>query len=128
MFGLMAIGNKAYVEPGPVLGAIIDDAAHQYQIGDERDLREFNEIFLSRITDAYKAVAKINQPNKVVTKEQVMEVDEQNSSFMNPDTPGCEENGGVQNELAEIDEVSALFFGKEIEIKSYQDTAGSPVT
>ena len=47
---------------------------------------------------------------------------------MNPDTPGCEENGGVQNELAEIDEVSALFFGKEIEIKSYQDTAGSPVT
>ena len=65
----MAIGNKAYVEPGPVLGAIIDDAAHQYQIGDERDLREFNEIFLSRITDAYKAVAKINQPNKVVTKE-----------------------------------------------------------
>jgi hypothetical protein len=60
MFGLMAIGNKAYVEPGPVLGAIIDDAAHQYQIGDERDLREFNEIFLSRITDAYKAVSRIN--------------------------------------------------------------------
>ena len=28
MFGLMAIGNKAYVEPGPVLAAIVDDSAN----------------------------------------------------------------------------------------------------
>lgn len=88
MFGLMAIGNKAYVEPGPVLGAIVDDAAHQYQIGDERDLREFNEIFLSRITDAIKAVAGTNKPVPVLAKEEVMQVDEQNSSFIA--TPGEE--------------------------------------
>lgn len=60
MFGLIACGNKAYVEPGPVLASIVDDAAHKYQIGDERDLREFNEIFLSRITDAINAV--VNRP------------------------------------------------------------------
>lgn len=30
MFGLIAIGNKAYVEPGPVLSAIVDDAGNQY--------------------------------------------------------------------------------------------------
>ena len=53
----MAIGNKAYVEPGSVLGSIVDDTAHKYYIGDERDLREFNEIFLSRVTDAIQAVA-----------------------------------------------------------------------
>jgi len=28
MFGLMAIGNKADVEPGPVLAAIVDDSAN----------------------------------------------------------------------------------------------------
>lgn len=30
----------------------MDDDANQIQIGDERDLREFNEIFLSRLSDA----------------------------------------------------------------------------
>lgn len=28
MFGLIAIGNKSYVEPGPVLNAIVDDAGN----------------------------------------------------------------------------------------------------
>ena len=30
MFGLIAMGNKSYVEPGPVLNAIVDDSANQY--------------------------------------------------------------------------------------------------
>ena len=57
-----------------------------------------------------------------------MKVDELNSSFIYPDTPGGEVKSGVQFELEETDEVSALFFGKEIEIESKKDTAGSPVT
>lgn len=56
MFASMAIGNKSYIEPQSVLSQIIDESAIQIQIGDERDLREFNEIFLSRISDAVKAV------------------------------------------------------------------------
>ena len=28
MFGLIAMGNKSYVEPGPVLNAIVDDSAN----------------------------------------------------------------------------------------------------
>lgn len=83
MFGLMAIGNKAYVEPGPVLAAIVDDSANQFQVGDERDLREFNEIFLSRIQDALKA-AQNSKPQVSTTvdkKTEVMDVDEGQSSF-----------------------------------------------
>lgn len=38
MFGLIAIGNKSYVDPAPVLNSIVDDDGHKYQIGDERDL------------------------------------------------------------------------------------------
>ncbi len=56
MFGLIAIGNKSYVDPAPVLNSIVDDDGHKYQIGDERDLSQFNEIFLSRITDAINAI------------------------------------------------------------------------
>ena len=52
MFTMITIGNRSYVEPKPVLASIIDDNGQQITIGDERDLREFNEIFLSRISDA----------------------------------------------------------------------------
>lgn len=55
MFGTMAVGNRRYVDPRPVLESIVDDSGHQFHIGDERDLCAFNEIFLSRITDAIKA-------------------------------------------------------------------------
>lgn len=30
MFGLIAVGNKSYVEPGAVLGSIVDDAGNLY--------------------------------------------------------------------------------------------------
>ena len=52
MFTMITIGMHSYVEPKPVLASIIDDNGQQITIGDERDLREFNEIFLSRISDA----------------------------------------------------------------------------
>ncbi len=52
MFTMITIGMHSYVEPKPVLATIIDDNGQQITIGDERDLREFNEIFLSRISDA----------------------------------------------------------------------------
>ena len=58
----MAVGNKKYVEPGLVLKAIIDDNGNQIQIGEENDIREFNQVFLSRISDAFKAVRKAEAP------------------------------------------------------------------
>ena len=61
MFAMIAIGNRAYVEPTPVLQSILDDDAKQIQIGDERDLREFNEIFLSRISDALGSQDSISE-------------------------------------------------------------------
>jgi ubiquitin carboxyl-terminal hydrolase 25/28 len=55
-FGLLAIGNKSYVEPGAVLGSIVDNSGNKFHIGDERDMSEFNSLFLARITDAITAV------------------------------------------------------------------------
>jgi len=55
VFALMATGNKSYVEPSAILKAIVDDSGHQVQIGDEKDIAQFNEIFLSRISDYIKA-------------------------------------------------------------------------
>jgi hypothetical protein len=78
-------------------------------------LREFNEIFLSRITDALIAFQK---PKQSINKESVaMEVDKDNSSFAN--TP---ENSDKQQEAFEFsDPISSLFFGRLIDIKQYED-------
>lgn len=107
MFGLIAMGNKSYVEPGPVLNAIVDDSANQYQIGDERDLREFNEIFLSRIQDAIKAVQNPKPAANTIfdNKTEAMEVDEGESSFKTPGGDVVQAQENVE-ENDWIDEVS----------------------
>ena len=67
MFALIAIGNQTYVEPSAVLQSIVDDKGEQIKIGDECDISQFNEIFLSRIQDA------ITSQKKTVAKEDVKE-------------------------------------------------------
>lgn len=52
LFGFLAMGNKKYVDPSGVLRSIIDDFGQPIQIGEEKDIREFNEVLLGRISDA----------------------------------------------------------------------------
>ena len=55
----MAMGNKKYVDPSGVLNSIVDDFGQRVQIGEEKDIREFNDVLLSRISDAIKAKKKL---------------------------------------------------------------------
>lgn len=54
LFGLMTRGNKKYADPNKVLRSIVDNFGESIKIGDEKDIREFNEVFHSRIQDAFK--------------------------------------------------------------------------
>ena len=45
----MALGDKKYADPSMVLKSITDDSGRQMEIGDEKDIGEFNDSFLSRI-------------------------------------------------------------------------------
>lgn len=58
----MACGNKKYCDPSPVLRAVVDEFGHPIQIGEEKDIREFNGMLLGRIEDA------LNANNKKVEK------------------------------------------------------------
>jgi hypothetical protein len=62
MFAKMQSGIQSYVDPTEVLTAIVDAFGEKIQFGREQDIREFNELFISRISDAFRA-AKQNASN-----------------------------------------------------------------
>ena len=43
--------DRKYVDPTAVLTSIVDDYGNQLPIGDQKDIGEFNLIFLSRIDE-----------------------------------------------------------------------------
>ena len=47
----MTIGNKSYHKPMELLASICDNNGNQLIVGDQKDLHEFNEIFISRIIE-----------------------------------------------------------------------------
>jgi hypothetical protein len=55
MFAKIQSGIQSYVDPTEVLTAIVDAFGEKFQFGQEQDIREFNELFISRISDAFRA-------------------------------------------------------------------------
>ena len=45
----MCMGNKKYLDPSQVLTSIVDEDGETFKIGEEKDMQEFNDMFLSRI-------------------------------------------------------------------------------
>lgn len=51
----MCMGSKKYLDPSAVLTSIVDDVGEKFKIGEEKDMQEFNDMFLSRIQDAQES-------------------------------------------------------------------------
>ena len=54
----MSIGNKKYADPSQVLKFITDDSGKQINLGDQKDIGEFNDSLLSRVQEGlnYKKI------------------------------------------------------------------------
>ena len=50
----MALGKKKYLDPNRVLESILDDQGDKVAIGDQKDISEYNQVFITRIQDAFK--------------------------------------------------------------------------
>jgi len=55
MFAKIQSGIQSYVDPTDVLACIVDEIGEKFQTGQEQDIGQFNELFISRISDAFKA-------------------------------------------------------------------------
>ena len=64
LFTAMAVSNKKYLDPSGVLKAIVDSQGEQMTIGEEKDIREFNDVLLSRIKDAFEHKVKQEEERK----------------------------------------------------------------
>lgn len=47
----MTKSDKKYGDPTAVLQSVVDNYARPVEIGDERDIGEFNDILLSRVQE-----------------------------------------------------------------------------
>ena len=47
----MCMGDKKYADPTKVLKSITDDSGAPIVVGDEKDIGEFNDSFLSRVQE-----------------------------------------------------------------------------
>jgi ubiquitin carboxyl-terminal hydrolase 25/28 len=55
LFATMLLSDKKYTDPSRVLNAIVDDFGNPIQIGDQKDIGEFNSTFLARIQEGLNA-------------------------------------------------------------------------
>jgi ubiquitin carboxyl-terminal hydrolase 25/28 len=51
----MTKSNKKYADPTMVLKSIVDDYGNPIEIGEQKDIGEFNSTFLARIQDGLHA-------------------------------------------------------------------------
>jgi ubiquitin carboxyl-terminal hydrolase 25/28 len=55
LFASLTKSDKKYTDPSGVLHAIVDDFGNPIQIGEQKDIGEFNNNFLARIQEGLKA-------------------------------------------------------------------------
>jgi hypothetical protein len=49
LFATLSLSDKKYTDPSAVLHSIVDDYGNPIQIGEQKDIGEFNNTFLARI-------------------------------------------------------------------------------
>lgn len=56
------MGQQSYASPKDVLEAIVDEIGEKFAVGQETDIGQFNELFISRLVDAFKAAKQQSNP------------------------------------------------------------------
>ena len=107
LFAFMIRSHRKYLDPTAVLTALVDDFGNPIQIGDEKDVGEFNMILISRIEDGLKmghAEGVGLETISIKRKDSLTPLQE--------------------SRLLDEGIVTTLFYGKQIEELHYQEPSG----
>jgi ubiquitin carboxyl-terminal hydrolase 25/28 len=66
----MCAGDKKYVNPAKVLKSITNDSGEPIELGDQKDIGEFNDSFLSRVQEGLNFKKLYDQMLKIKKKQE----------------------------------------------------------
>ena len=58
LFANLIASDRKYIDPTDVISSVVDDYGNELTIGDQKDIGEFNLIFLSRIDEGIQLLKK----------------------------------------------------------------------
>ena len=61
LFAYMIRSNKKYIDPSLVLNYLVDDLGNPIEIGDEKDIGEFNMMLVERLEEALNSRDQVNK-------------------------------------------------------------------
>ena len=111
LFASMILGNKKCIDPSNVLDTLLDETGNQIQVGEQKDIGEFNINFIARIEEGLKAAHSFKSVEAVKEPLASLPLDEE-KKFRN-----------VEN----LNLVSQLFYAKQQEFVTAEEVDGEQV-
>jgi ubiquitin carboxyl-terminal hydrolase 25/28 len=115
LFASMIRSHRRYLDPSDVLKSLVDDLGNQLVIGDQKDVGEFNMVLVARIEDGLNSFKEVGEeaPHVAVRKDS-SDLSRKRSLSYSITIP----EEGI---------VSALFYGRQVELLSSAEADGSRI-
>jgi ubiquitin carboxyl-terminal hydrolase 25/28 len=116
LFASMIRSHRRYLDPSDVLKSLVDDLGNQLIIGDQKDVGEFNMVLVARIEDGLNAFKEVveDAPQVAVRKD-------------SSDPSLRKSSLSYSITIPEEGAVSALFYGRQVELLSSAEADGSRI-
>jgi len=101
LFAFMTKSEKKYTDPTRVIRNIVDDFGNQMKIGDQQDISEVSEVFMSRVHEGVQAMIE-----PLEEKNESSPFDEETKNEAEGDFDNhIEENTEVSTKLSLLDKI-----------------------
>lgn len=122
LFSALIRSHRRYLDPSNVLNALVDDFGNQLMIGDQKDVGEFNMIFVSRLEDGMKPI-KPDVDQQDSEEQPLAEVGDPEP------VPILVRKGSLNYSITVPEEgaIASLFYGRQVELLTSTEEDGARV-
>lgn len=124
LFAYLICSNRRYIEPTSVLKALVDDYGNPIAIGEQKDVGEFNMVFLARINEALEREEEQKRSSQIIRMATMSAMESPRKMSPSEKMRGILP-GGPQN----LDNgfISTSFFGMFQIITRAKESNGDPI-